>query len=292
MENKQENEIAELLLESANVTTFIHHATAGRMEAKRGHQYFLKSGQHYLVCHEMLKQGEKGPWFEREAKAVGCTSRTLYNYINLAREEIEREKEREKDLENLKSFQNLPAEEQAFLIKKAMIEAIAINEQMKLDKEEEERKKAKAEAKEKEEAARPRAKLSLLDSLEGSQSAPYTEEPQTAPAPSAPTEAGRKEPVRLYGGGPYNLILKFPSLPEVMRAALDAFHKSQHWVPVVLWEVKLKFATLLVKYGYAKSEKDLLFPDAGETEYQATDEDVDLEPEAEDEDDEDHSAGA
>src|SRR5882762_5601142 len=90
--NHEQNDVAEFLIDKTKLATFSHHASLGREFAKRGYEANLKAGQHYFQCQQMLQYKSKGPWFDAEAKAIGVDVRTIYNFINLAKAEIERER--------------------------------------------------------------------------------------------------------------------------------------------------------------------------------------------------------
>jgi hypothetical protein len=115
--------IASLLIEKASVSNFKRHASLGRQNANRGHKANLTAGHHYLECQGMLNHKEKGPWFKAEAEAIGTTVRTLYTYINMAKDEIWIEQQPVR----LAMFLNSTPAEQRAAIRKAMTEAAKMN---------------------------------------------------------------------------------------------------------------------------------------------------------------------
>lgn len=238
--NHERNETAELLIDKTKLATFSRHASLGREFAKRGHEANLKAGQHYLHCLEMLKYKSKGPWFDAEAKAIGVEVRTIYNYIDLAKAEIKRERW----IEILKSFQNLPLSEQELTVSNAWEEANKHNQEI-------DRKNAAAKAREEEEAKRQK---NLDAFLNDSASTPNrkTVESEQSTLPPVP----REEPSRLDGGGSYTL--RFDFMPEAMRNGLDALIKTQNWHGVQK-DLMAVIARILNQHGLGTFE-ELLRP--------------------------------
>ncbi len=203
------DDVAEQLIDQTKLVTFSRHATLGREFAKRGHEANLKAGQHYLRCQQMLKYKSKGPWFAAEAKAIGVDARTIYNYIDEAKAEIERERWKE----ILKNFQNLPPAEQESTIANAWDEANKFNQ-------EKDKKNAAAKAQAEEEA---KLQKDLDDFVTDTATEPkqQAESEQSAPVPPEQT-------THFVAGGPYTL--RFDFMTDAMRNGLDVLTRTQNWL--------------------------------------------------------------
>jgi hypothetical protein len=245
-QNHERGDAAELLIDKTKQATFNRHASLGREFAKRGREANLQAGQHYFQCQQMLKYKSKGTWFENEAEAIGVDVRTIYNFINLAKVEIERQRW----VEILKNFQNLPPAEQEVTVANAREEANRHNQ--KIDK-----KKAAAKAREEKEAKQQKD----LDDFLKRQPSPNpmaVESEHSAPVP--PEQA-----THLPGGGSYTL--RFDFMTEAMRNALDVFVTTQNWHGAQK-DLIAVIARILNQHGLGSLE-DLLKPTVSA--YHATD---------------------
>jgi len=251
--NHERNEVAELLIDKTKLVTFSRHASLGREFAKRGYEANLKAGQHYFQCQQMLKYKSKGPWFDAEAKAIGVEVRTLYNYIDLAKAAVDRERW----MEILKSFQNLPPAEQELTVANAWKEADKHNQEV-------DKKIAEAKAKQAEEAQRQKDLANFINDSPPTS----TEETVEGEQPPSSPLISRKESIRLAGGGPY--ALRFDFMTEAMRGGLDVLVKTQNWHGVQK-DLIAVIARILNQHGLGTVE-ELLKPRVSA--YSATDEDL------------------
>lgn len=252
-------QVAEILINRADLLNFSRAAASGRRAAMYGHAANMEAGKFYLICLLMLKHGTKAAWLEAEAKLIGTTVRTLYNYIDLAKAEIEKDKK----IQIQAMFLALSPEDQEKILVKAYdlakLEDKTFNEAaLKALAEQVAKEKAAAE-----QAARDKAY------------ADYMAEPI---APAGPTETltpdtdtptvitVRTSDIKLSGGGKYNLTL---FMTDAMRMALDILTASDNWDGAQL-AILATCARVCVQYGIAATERELLDPPP----YQAVDEDI------------------